>query len=300
MSTQSTQCSSLNQSVFCRLLPTLPQELHEEIIDNLHNHRASLKCCSLVCRSWLPRCRNYIHRRLTIHYSPYQDHKTIPNEYRSNVLHVYLREVVFRLGPVYPTETLAMNSARMYLKRIMDLWPKVRVLEFRNCVITEQSLPMLASAPPWIKTIRFQQCEFANAGILLSAVDKTPGISNLSIGYPTIYQTPPSTSGSDPLVSRRLNRLEFDMGVIAKTYPANPRANIACAGFLLTQFPFQDLEVLEISRIPHDASGILNDTLKRAGGRLRDLRISFSSLRCKAELLGLSRSTFGGATIFIS
>ncbi|KAK7692468.1 hypothetical protein QCA50_004093 [Cerrena zonata] len=144
----------------------------------------------------------------------------IPDHYTSDILRLYLQEVVFRLGPVYPTECQAIDMAQVYFKQVMELWPEVRVLEFQSCVITEQSLPMLASAPPWIKTIRFQHCDFANAEILLSTVDKIASISDLAIGYPTIHQAPPAQTYSGPLMSKRLNKLEFDMGMIVKTYPA--------------------------------------------------------------------------------
>lgn len=191
---------------------------------------------------------------------------------------------------MYPTEYRDIELARAYFRQVMELWPEVRVLEFRNCVITEASLLMLASAPPWIKTAKFQQCEFANAEILLHTVDKITNITHLSIGYPTIYQARTNTWGDKPLLSKTLNQLEFDMGVTARTYPANPTANITCARFLLTHIPFQDLETLEISRIPQDASELVNEVMERVGGRLRDLRLSFSSLRCQSDLLGLSRN----------
>ena len=191
-------------------------------------------------------------------------------------------------GPVYPTEYRDIELAQAYFKQVMELWPNVRILEFRNCVITKASLLMLESAPPWIKTVKFQHCEFSNAEILLSTVDKIPNIAHLSVGYPIIYIPQPIAPGEGPLLSRMLNALEFDMGITVRSYPAHPGANTACARFLLTHIPFQDLEMLEISRIPHDASELFNDVLKRAGSRLRDLKLSFSSLRCQSDLSGLS------------
>ncbi|KAG6865439.1 hypothetical protein C0991_002515 [Blastosporella zonata] len=40
--------------------PTFSQEIFDSIIDNLYSHKPTLLICSIVCKSWLPRCRYYL------------------------------------------------------------------------------------------------------------------------------------------------------------------------------------------------------------------------------------------------
>ncbi|KAJ6551406.1 hypothetical protein B0H19DRAFT_1378147 [Mycena capillaripes] len=44
----------------------LPQELFEEILDHLAGDPVSLKACSLVCRSWVPRSRSHLFETCTL------------------------------------------------------------------------------------------------------------------------------------------------------------------------------------------------------------------------------------------
>lgn len=44
----------------------LPQELWDEILDNLAGHRQALMACSLVCRSWVPRSRTHLFETIAL------------------------------------------------------------------------------------------------------------------------------------------------------------------------------------------------------------------------------------------
>jgi len=49
------------------LAPTLPLELHEDIIDVVQDSIPTLCACVLVCRAWMPRSRSYLFRNIVIH-----------------------------------------------------------------------------------------------------------------------------------------------------------------------------------------------------------------------------------------
>ena len=48
------------------MLPPLPPEIFDLIIDHLHNEPITLKACCLVSKSWVPRSRNYIFARVDL------------------------------------------------------------------------------------------------------------------------------------------------------------------------------------------------------------------------------------------
>lgn len=52
------------------MVAVLPCEIHELIIDELRYCFPELKNCSLVCRSWLPRCRFHLFRVIPIQIGP--------------------------------------------------------------------------------------------------------------------------------------------------------------------------------------------------------------------------------------
>lgn len=52
----------------------LPQELIDQIIDEVSDDRASLKACSLISRCWLHRSRWHMHRTITLRHRNYHIH----------------------------------------------------------------------------------------------------------------------------------------------------------------------------------------------------------------------------------
>ena len=49
-----------------RMPPKLPAELSDAIIDHLHNDKASLAACALVCKGWVPASRHHLFRSVVI------------------------------------------------------------------------------------------------------------------------------------------------------------------------------------------------------------------------------------------
>ena len=47
-------------------LPRPPSEIFDDIIDLLHDDRNTLKCCCLLSKSWIPRARRHLFRRIKI------------------------------------------------------------------------------------------------------------------------------------------------------------------------------------------------------------------------------------------
>jgi hypothetical protein len=52
--------SSYKEPTPRKLLPILPPELHDVVIDHLHSHKSSLAACSLVCKAWVPSSRLHL------------------------------------------------------------------------------------------------------------------------------------------------------------------------------------------------------------------------------------------------
>ena len=47
--------------------PSLPEELLDYIVDFLNGDRVTLKCCSLACKSWVPRARRHLYDFVLFH-----------------------------------------------------------------------------------------------------------------------------------------------------------------------------------------------------------------------------------------
>ena len=62
--TKLAQCISF--TIPYRMPPKLPAELNDAIIDHLHNDKASLATCALVCKGWVPASRHHLFRSVVI------------------------------------------------------------------------------------------------------------------------------------------------------------------------------------------------------------------------------------------
>ncbi|KAJ3554863.1 hypothetical protein NM688_g2892 [Phlebia brevispora] len=62
---------------------SLPQELIDQVVDFLSDDREALKACSLVCQDWLHRCRQHLHRSVTIYHQYCRiHHSQVPHAIR--------------------------------------------------------------------------------------------------------------------------------------------------------------------------------------------------------------------------
>jgi hypothetical protein len=59
--------------IFLKRPARLPPELIDWVIDSLHDDRATLKTCALVCRSWVPTSRHHLSSYLVISTETRQD-----------------------------------------------------------------------------------------------------------------------------------------------------------------------------------------------------------------------------------
>lgn len=62
--------------------PELPPELCDRIVDFLHDDRAALRACGLVCRQWAPAARHHLFSAVTV----YQDADDVPKADQTAIL----------------------------------------------------------------------------------------------------------------------------------------------------------------------------------------------------------------------
>ncbi|PSR73130.1 hypothetical protein PHLCEN_2v10986 [Hermanssonia centrifuga] len=119
--------------------PRLPPELTDRVIDNLHDSKADLRRCSLVCRSWLPSSSFHLFHYLHIRRDPdsnFDDQSTfnafITLLQTSPRVYSYLRGLSFESK--IPETGFSNRRGRMHLRtleEILDILPNLLHLDLR-------------------------------------------------------------------------------------------------------------------------------------------------------------------------
>ena len=154
-------------SVETVMLPSLPPEILDLIVDNLHDQLVTLKACCLVSKSWVPRSRSHIfaHIELSLRFirswmKAFPDPSNTPIHHTRN-LHLRIRN----LG-VLPIKVCARICS---FRRIQELsvsnfgWGELHSVSFvqlRGLSPTLKSLHLSTSAGTPISDIVYLICSF--------------------------------------------------------------------------------------------------------------------------------------------
>jgi hypothetical protein len=129
-------------------VPRLPPELCDMIVDHLHDNKAALANCTLVCRSWLRAARYHLFDSIYIHLERDLDaleHFLAYLRSRPSV-RTYVKDICFDgfIETQDPPDTL--DSA--FLSSITELLPKVHTISLINCQWGKPKDTLDTSQPP--------------------------------------------------------------------------------------------------------------------------------------------------------
>ncbi|EMD39707.1 hypothetical protein CERSUDRAFT_112011 [Gelatoporia subvermispora B] len=136
------------------ILPRLPPELTDIIIDLVSDDSVSLRSCSLTCSSWLPRTRVHLFKNVSVsvrNAEAFEKLITITPEIGSYVreIHVYHQHGVYQSSPVW-LDTNILRPLSKYLQQVRKIvlagegtytptsliqLPSIEILEIRDCGI---------------------------------------------------------------------------------------------------------------------------------------------------------------------
>ncbi len=147
-------------------IPSLPQETTDLVLDALAGDSATLRSCSLVCQSWLPRSRANLHRRAT--FAIFKRKQSGPNHalerkmdvYRSGALAGSVRELTIKWSPYGSQQDWDKVLA------VLRLFKTVRSLTFmsidRNVLdgISERLLPVLTTQYGGLESLSLTRFSF--------------------------------------------------------------------------------------------------------------------------------------------
>ncbi|KAK0203096.1 hypothetical protein DFS33DRAFT_1262110 [Desarmillaria ectypa] len=135
-------------------LPSLPQELIDNIIDHLHNDNISLLNCALVCRAWLSTSRLHLFAKIHLHVPlPFLDTPLASRKfsrlfrllYKHTELipHIHELQVHFECGEPNPeSRILTAGADDMLLPSLLTAFTHVRHFELSsNLSASWDSLP---------------------------------------------------------------------------------------------------------------------------------------------------------------
>ncbi|EPS96519.1 hypothetical protein FOMPIDRAFT_1053165 [Fomitopsis schrenkii] len=178
------------------LLPRLPPELCDRIIDHLFFDRRTLSACALTCRAWLPASRLHLFRHIRLQANTIPPFLSILIE--NPAIGVYVEDLMILVGSQGFTipEVIQMKTLQS-LKEILDRLPAVKSLRipvfFRISVMETLILSALSKS---LQAISFSGLFITDLQALSELLASFPhlqsvGISNEVLWLPAIRLPPP-------------------------------------------------------------------------------------------------------------
>lgn len=187
-----------------RKMPHIPQELIDQIIDEVHSDTKTLNACALTCLDWVPRCRQHLHRSLTIGVSfPPHQHTHILFFLKYPHLTYYVRSLnIFSTMDDLGRWPVSFPEATSL--RIMFMSWDVQRLGARDHLLTQL---------PSITTLTLAGIEFETFQSFATLLTAFPHLSNLVLSTITVKEPIVHTNyyGQHGFGIRRLELRDMDI-----------------------------------------------------------------------------------------
>lgn len=188
-------------------MPRIPQELVDQIIDEAHGDIKTLSACALTSLDWVPRCRQHLHKTLTIGVSfPPHHHSHIFFFLKYPDLTHYVRSLnIFSTMDNLGRWPLSFPDATSL--RIMFVSWDVQHLGARDHILTQL---------PLITTLTLAGVEFENFHSFATLLTAFPLLSDLVLSTirvkePIVHENP----GQHGFAIKRLELRDLDIPTAA-------------------------------------------------------------------------------------
>ncbi|KAI0752917.1 hypothetical protein C8Q80DRAFT_1267382 [Daedaleopsis nitida] len=198
----------------------LPPELLDQIIDNLHNDKDSLRACSLVCRSLVSSARFHLFRTILIRDDNYKRMVSLFVDTAPG-LALFVRNLTLEHGGLDETfkhlqrimeGKEAKSLLRSFIQIIVPRTKNVQRLTLKDVPLDNSIVDMLAPHLPQLDTLSLFDCWFRCNADLDKLVRDHPAIHTIRCGrVSSLYGfSPPDTDEriGSPLVLQQLKITE--------------------------------------------------------------------------------------------
>ncbi|KAF8512385.1 hypothetical protein JB92DRAFT_3117142 [Gautieria morchelliformis] len=276
----------------------LPQELIDDVTDNLHEDCDALLACSLVCRSWLPSSQRHIFRRVTFVLNEDRCDKLAQALLNSPHLSNYTRELQVRVRAVFWQAREAVQSLPAAVIRKLSKLRSIHLSELEmdhSTVDLRQSLRLVLLLPSLTSLIFrigdyvrpdnfFQNIHLCDLSMDYLTVDLCqslrralllPSLTSLTLyiglfGGPDNFLQELLTRGDqerdEPRERSNLSHLDLELA-------AEGNLDLYVDWFLGPRSPFKisHIQDLRINHIVEEDEKALNRLLRTIGGSLKQV-----------------------------
>ncbi|CAL1716744.1 unnamed protein product [Somion occarium] len=247
-----------------RVAPRLPQELIEQIIDELYSDLEALQACSLTASAWLPRSRRHLFNSLSLHPDNYA---TIEERFSTASLSSYIHRLWISCGGRNEDEVPIPRDEELTVS-VLSCFHKVSQMELHNMRWDNLRFDVqdyFATRYTSLTIFDLYDVEFQNLDDLLRLVRGFYNVHSLQLRK-VWWETetdPPTIVPSPPLHLRELMVYEtsssasFIIGLFGTTHPEN-------------------LQRIAVDWGDGDDLAILDDFVQSAGPSLRTLEVDLS------------------------
>ncbi|KAI0795688.1 hypothetical protein C8Q75DRAFT_803553 [Abortiporus biennis] len=196
-------------------MPFLPQELIDEIIDNIaQEHSRTLRACSLVARSWLPRASYHIHKNIVVGTSKVS---YFAPRYRDPNLRFYL-EYPHLVGHARSLHVIHTTDQLGFLP---FCFPRLEKLSFTLITwnrITPAARTFVLSHVSSVTALHLFNVGFTSFKDFAILISSFPRLSELIIDYMDILQAhSPADDDQLPQITLRLDELDISESAMHNT-----------------------------------------------------------------------------------
>lgn len=185
--TMTFHCSQLETGM---VLPRLPQELIEHIIDLIKDDEQTLHSCALTCFSWTRRSQEHLHRSLRFS----EGHRTIVQElYNSRELADFVYQIDIRCKPPHPWHRMFQPMDPQPSRWLKDedtyhtlaIFPNVNTYRLSymhfSLPVIEKLGAFFSTSPSPITTLEIYEASFDNLEGFATLLASFPKLSCLKI-----------------------------------------------------------------------------------------------------------------------
>ncbi|KAH9921470.1 uncharacterized protein B0H18DRAFT_561945 [Fomitopsis serialis] len=189
------------------MLPGLPVELHERILEHLQDERRTLRMCSLTCRAWVFFAQRHLFRKVRIERRPDSSAFLAVLQASTTGIADHVRELNL-LGVLFTTNGLPPPELQHIIRLLVNLetlsieavdWPRAMdIMEYSRIASHSLSDAVAFLFPaPTLKALRLWNVHFESANDLLHLLVAFPSLSSVRLVNVSLNNVPERLAQSD-------------------------------------------------------------------------------------------------------
>jgi len=241
----------------------LPAELTDSIIDHLYADYRSLKICSTVCKTWLPRSRHHLFDDVNVclQHSNHDSFFQLLDSPRATLV-PYVRRLTLRdqRGDKWVFRAIHRLTALTAVKSLV-----VEQMQFAE--LQTKTIPALCAAFRGLESLRMYQVSFGSLAHLMNMLSASTSLEHIELSMVEWDSIEMCSTDGDQKAPSRLRSLTLGSN-------CNKNAVIAWLQFCR---PVPSIEVLQLSLIRKAPTQSMCNFLCILGPSLKSLGLGFAA-----------------------